>query len=270
MPIHVRVDYDPVALAALYPQQETAPRPRSPYDLFVEELVDISPGNLRAIWLPRDGDHLTNITPLPGSRLWTYNATAQGRVAAQGNGVLISFTSTSSHKVTTPDTDDLSFVEPSPFSLVVLANVTSTLGHRGIASKGSADEWQCRIDSSGRFILELRDVSAAVSCSRYINTAVPTGTTHQYGFSYDGGGGATAANGITLYQDAVAPATTVTNNAAYVAMENATAAPAIGAQSTIRYFDGSMGLVAVWAANLSAAQHLAVKVATNRYFGTAL
>mgnify|MGYP001615469253 FL=1 len=86
-------------------------------------------------------------------------------------------------------------------------------------------------------------------------------------------GGATAANDIALYQNGALIASTASNNAGYVAMENGTNPAAVGGYSNSgagTFMDGSMGFAAMYAAALNVAQHLEVKRAANKYYGLTL
>ena len=65
--------------------------------------------------------------------------------------------------------------------------------------------------------------------------------------TYDGRGGATAANGITIYVDGVSVSLTRVNSPAYVAMENLTAPVQIGRESNgWRQYDGALDEMRVW------------------------
>jgi hypothetical protein len=68
--------------------------------------------------------------------------------------------------------------------------------------------------------------------------------------TYDGGGGATAADGLAIYVNGSSVAVTATNNAAYVAMENDGGDFYIG-RKTNYYANGKFDEVAVWGAELS-------------------
>ena len=65
--------------------------------------------------------------------------------------------------------------------------------------------------------------------------------------TYDGRGGATAANGLAIYIDGVSVPVTRNNNAAYVAMENLAAPLQIGRESpSWQQFDGALDEIRVW------------------------
>lgn len=249
------------------------PRAARDTDWFIEQLRAVSPGTGVALWLPAPTDATTN--PLkPDGRVWTASATLQGRISYQGNGILVSFNGTS-HTITTPDTLDLSFIEPTAMSIVALCNVTDTAGTRPAVTKFRSDsatsEWQMVFGAADKLEMYFRDSSASVSMFRVSDAAISQGAPHLFGMSYTGAGGATAANGITLYQDAAVIASTATNNASYVATENLGQVVTIGAYADgAAFFSGSMGFVAIFAANLSAAQHRRVADICREYYGLAL
>ena len=70
---------------------------------------------------------------------------------------------------------------------------------------------------------------------------------------YNGVGGSTAGNGIKIYLNGVEETLTVTNKAAYVAMEN-TAQPFEIGRYTTNYFDGNIDEVAIFDSELDATQ----------------
>ena len=245
---------------------------------FLGALASISPGNLRALWLPTAADTTTN-TSRSDLRLWTYDANIAARISVQGNGVLVSFSGTGQYG-STPDADDLSFntggLTDLPFSIVALANITDSAADRTFLSKwestGNLLEYTWRIAGTTNLMdFGMDDASVPQFIRRRSNAAINVGALHLFGVSYDGGGGATAMNGVTLYEDAAAIASTATNSANYVAMENKSHYLDLGAEDTrAGLMNGSMGFVALYAVALSAARHLQVKAAANKFYGTSL
>jgi hypothetical protein len=114
-------------------------------------------------------------------------------------------------------------------------------------SAGLNQEYRLQI-SSGVIRLDLRDSSAAVNVSAYTgNQTALIGGWHHVAATYDGRGGATAANGIVIYVDGVAVAVSRINNVAYVAMENTTAPLQIGRESVQwKQFDGGLDDMRIW------------------------
>lgn len=126
------------------------------------------------------------------------------------------------------DSDDFSFgdgLNDVAFSIGGVIEVVNTAASQVIASKKDITtgvevrEWIFYIDSNEKLNLRLTDESANVECHRLTNSALSVGF-HTFFITYDGSGGATAANGITIYVDGAVVASTATNDASYVAMEN--------------------------------------------------
>lgn len=237
---------------------------------FIDELQGVSPGNLRALWLPRPHDTTSTSSPNTSARTWTHSTTIAARVSYQGNGVLVSFNGTDQY-AGTPDTADLSIIEPAGMSIVSLVNVTNTAGERPIITKWGTTsdvyEYQLGILAGDTLRFIAHDQSAGVNCNRTSNAAITQGSVVLLGVSYDGSGGATAMNGAALYQNAAVIASTATNNASYVAMENTACSMQVAAvDDAAAVFTGSMGFAAIYAANLSAAQHAAIADISRAYY----
>lgn len=235
-------------------------------------------GDCRLLWLPRAGDTTVNQTDETGAgRVLTYDATVAARLSSLGRGMAQAFDGSTNYG-TTPDTANLSFgtgTADQPVSFVVLANVTDTASPRNLLSKygglGSG-EWIFQISAADKLFLGLYDDSANVNTPRFSDAAISQGAWHLYGATYDGTGGATAANGITLYQDGAVIASTATNNASYVAMEHLAAPLEIGSiiAHTANFFSGSLALAAVCARALTAADHAALTVLMRQFFSQGL
>ena len=134
-----------------------------------------------------------------------------------------------SESFTTPDDTYFSRgngTTDSAFSFGAWLNVTDTAAARYIWAKlqtAANLEWRWFVVSTDVMRLELKDDSAAVSAIRDTDAAIKMGQMVFFAATYDGTGGATAANGIVLYENGASVASTATNNAGYVAMENLTA-----------------------------------------------
>jgi hypothetical protein len=75
------------------------------------------------------------------------------------------------------------------------------------------------------------------------------------GITYSGVGGASAGNGITMYLNGALRASTATNDASYVAMENLTCNLKIGGRDQADYwFKGTIGEVLMYNRALSLAE----------------
>lgn len=91
-------------------------------------------------------------------------------------------------------------------------------------------EYIIYINADEQIVCKLYDESANVACSRTTNAGLSEGF-HSFVVAYDGLGGATAANGMGIYVNGVVVASTVSNNASYVAMENLSTLLLIGAET---------------------------------------
>ncbi len=83
-----------------------------------------------------------------------------------------------------------------------------------------------------RVQFSLTDTSAGVTVYRRQDADFTLGQWHTFAATYDGGGGATAMNGVIIYMDGAVMASTATNNAAYVAMENGALLPTLGCRQS--------------------------------------
>ncbi len=150
------------------------------------------------------------------------------------------------------DAADLSFVSggvDTPLTLETWFRPDSMVSHQLIGKwlDGTA-EYRLRL-ASGVIRLDLYDNSAQATVSAHTATSQASliGSWHHLAVTYDGRGGATAANGITIYVDGVAVSLTRINNPAYVAMENLTAPLQIGRESNgWRQYDGALDEMRVW------------------------
>jgi hypothetical protein len=129
-----------------------------------------------------------------------------------------------------------------PFSIAAWVYVTTYAGVQHIFTKwknATDREYAFTIVPGNKLRLNLCDQSANVSALRTSDDALSTGW-HFVAVTYDSTGGATAANGATLYVDGAAVASTATNNASYVAMEAGATNAVIGG-----YYVGAV-LTATW------------------------
>ena len=199
---------------------------------------------------PADRTTVTSRGDVQG--VWTYTPGAvtvfdQGP-AFEGPGYIpvIAFNG-ASEALTTPDVAYYTRgngTTDSAFSVGVWANVTDTAAARTFFSKwqgAAANEWTFYVDASDLLILDLQDESVDIDTLRTSDAAIAMGAWRLFVATYDGTGGATAANGIILYSNGATIASTATNNASYVAMEDTAATPAIGmVADPASYYQGSL------------------------------
>lgn len=143
-----------------------------------------------------------------------------------------------------------------PFTMIVWTTPDDVTGFEIISrdQSGGAEEWNWLINNSGKQIIELHDDSAGIAINRAEDVAsAVNGKAQCFGVSYDGSGGANAADGITLYNDEGVVASTATNNASYVAMENLAQETRIGRRDS-NYSQGKIHGVLIFNRQLSAAE----------------
>lgn len=134
-------------------------------------------------------------------------------------------------------------VNDSAFSLGLWVYITGTgemvfLGKWG----ASLEEWLVDLNGTTRLLqMILHDDSAALSPNRTTDAAIAAlNTWTQVIITYAGTGGATAANGITIYANGAVAASTANNQALYVAMENSTRLPSFGFANATSYLQGKV------------------------------
>lgn len=217
----------------------------------------------RFIWLPSTSAYKADVDHV-GDAVITLPTAQPGRVARLGNGFGITFNG-ATDGAAAPTSLRYSFnSQPGntdlPFSCGVVANVTSTATQRALISKWNnapAEEWLlCYSATTNLLQLQLHDQSAAITVNTASNASPGTGSWLLLGSTYSGLGGATAANGIALYSQGLAVASTATNNASYVAMEQLAANLGVGQENAVnsRVYSGSLALGWVSGVQLSAAE----------------
>ncbi len=150
------------------------------------------------------------------------------------------------------DAADLSFgngTADTPLTFEAWLRPDSLVRHQLISKwDGVNTEYKLHL-ASGTIRLDLRDSSAQASVYAYTTASQVAliGGWHHLAVTYDGRGGPTAANGITIYLDGVAVPLTRGNHPAYVAMENLTAPVQIGRESAgWKQFDGALDELRLW------------------------
>ena len=144
----------------------------------------------------------------------------------------------SDNYITMGDHDDFSFgdgSDDSTFTFFGYIEVTNLAAMECLLSKynsnASQREYTLYLNSDEKLVFIIYDNSAGVNCSRSCDSGISVGN-HSFVITYDGAGGATAANTIKIYIDGILIASTATNNGSYVAMENLTAQLNIGSLIT--------------------------------------
>jgi hypothetical protein len=115
-------------------------------------------------------------------------------------------------------------------------------------SNGAGREWEVGCSGSGGILrYAVKDESAGAAANRDTDAAAfVVGRWAFVVITYDGAGGASAMDTVTLYVDGSSVASTAANNASYVAMENGTGTVNIahdkgtGGNTARRFWDGKM------------------------------
>ncbi len=235
--------------------------------------------NVRLLIMPAKADTTTTTDLSANARTVTWDATIAARLSQKGLGYDQTYNGTSQVGLIA-DAANLSFgngTVDTPFTVVALANVTDTANYRDMLAKDSTingAEWWFEITNTDKLALNLRDNSAAVTSNRTSDAVITQGSLHLFACVYTAAtGGATAGNDITLYEDAGVIASTASNNASYVSMDNTSAPVVVGAIQTGTYdqwFPGTMPMVLLVGAALSGAQLTSIKTAVNEFYGLAL
>lgn len=245
---------------------------------FISRMSGLLGANQRLLYVPNGTDTTTSVESSTVGRTITWDATIAARASALGNGYGQSFNGTTQYG-SMPDADDMSFGDGSTdqaFSCLALANVTDTAAGRDILLKWSGGatlrEWAFILTASDTLRLDLFDESTDGAPNRASDAAITQGSWCLFGATYDGRGGATAADGITLYANGAVIASTATNSGTYTAMENLTIAPAIGARNagTAGFYAGSLAMVALTQKSPTASEHAQMRSLCRRFFGLPL
>ncbi len=259
-----------MSIAVRLPEHTAGARRR-----FISDLKNVVGGaNAKVLYMPSGGEGTTPVDGAVSTRVWTHATALGSRITKLGNGFALSFNGTSDY-LSTPDANDLSFgngAADSVMSIFSVVNVTDTAAARVVIAKETTapdTEWVFRVGATDLEVLLISDPSAAVSAFRASDAAITQGSWTTLATSYDATGGATAANGMTHYLAGALVASTATNNASYVAMENGAGGTLIGAEvsaTPANFFSGSIALVMVVAANLSASQHFQLNRLARKFF----
>ena len=158
-------------------------------------------------------------------------------------------------------TNDLSFGDgsnDSAFSISAWVKMDDATGFRILSKDGGVTgtkrEYEFMTETSDDYLyMFLRDEDPGKWA--YVKTNA-TITSHEGSWvhlatTYDGGGGATAADGLAIYINGSSVAVTATNNAAYVAMENNSGEVYIGRKANY-YANGKIDSVSIWDVELDA------------------
>jgi hypothetical protein len=163
------------------------------------------------------------------------------------------------------------------FSVCAWVQVNATTACQTIMSKYSAAtgnearEWTFQLDEGERLQAQIYDETENAYSYATGATALTDDEWYFLSATYDGRGGATAANGISLYVNGVSDSPTATNSASYVSMRNTESSVLIGARTGTaaldRFWTDKMGCVFYTPDILSAADIWRLYVNTRGYYG---
>jgi len=162
-------------------------------------------------------------------------------------------------KITVSDNDNISFgngTTDTPFSII--ANIQPddiTRFYMAFKGVGSTNREYCfALNAQDKLQLLLEDDGVSAAPYRLADSAETSLLPATYGASYDGGGGATAADGIVLYKNGKVVPSTATNDGSYIAMENEGSDLFIGNNGASDWASGAYFSLRMFNLELSAAE----------------
>lgn len=244
----------------------------------VTRLADIL-GDERLLYLPAVGEGATPTESSSHGATITFGNHADGDLTVLGNGAVRAFNGTNRYG-TLADHNRYSFGDGAsdvPFSVFALVNVVNSASTKCLLGKWAlgAFEWALDITANSPFIVfSVRDVSASnAQCFRASDAAISAGVWTFLAAVYDGRS-ANAADGMTLYVNGVAVASTATNNSGgtYVAMENGAEEVGLGVRNThtAAFMNGSLGFVGLAGGVVSGAAIAVIAQVMRDLYGVAL
>tara|TARA_R110000823_G_scaffold22267_7_gene66810 strand:- start:1918 stop:4827 length:2910 start_codon:yes stop_codon:yes gene_type:complete len=187
---------------------------------------------------------------------------------APSNGLY--FSGNQADKVATPSTTlgsagDGTQDLPLSGAAVMRANDYTSAFVMGRQGSSSLECWWLEFDASDKLFLTLFDESAAASITLTQDVAsVVDGEAVHVAFTYDGTGGASAANGATLYINGVAVAATAGATGTYLFSEALSQATTLGlSPKSGRTLDGDITSAALFNRELTAAEILRLSINGN-------
>ncbi len=160
--------------------------------------------------------------------------------------------------LTVADSATLSFGDGSNDEAVTLSGwveIVASASSQRILTKwngsGTVREYIYGIDGDEKLSYVVYDESADKIASRLTDAPLAVGW-HHIAITYDGTGGAVAMNGVTMYVDGLLVASTATNDASYVAMEDTASVVIVGSDYGGNNWDGDMAQITITGEELSA------------------
>lgn len=163
----------------------------------------------------------------------------------QGAAPVLTFNGTD-EEMDTPDATYWSRgtgADDDPVSIGFWINIANTATQRSLLNKfagAGAREWTLDVRTDETVVFTARDESVPISVTRATDAAIPTDSWVFLVLTYDGTAGATAMNGAAIYVNGASVASTATNDATYVAMEDLAAVVELGDTNNSNFFAGKM------------------------------
>lgn len=200
-----------------------------------EDLSDFS-GNIVAHWLCDDNATNTTVVDDDGA---THNGAASTNTENityidASEAANEAFYLADTYTVTIGDHTDFTFgdgTDDSPFTIAAWIYYVDDGGAQDIIIKYSSPtnrEWKLYVDASDKVVFVVYDDAQNKYGMAQTNNSLTTATFYFIVATYDGRGGSSAADGMTIYVDWAEWGSTKTTESGYVAMDNLTADVVIG------------------------------------------
>ena len=243
---------------------------------FISRMVKIVGPDIPLWWLPTVSETTTSTdvgAPAGSGKTLTYSkdvTTWDTSIKYRGEGVAIKFDGTD-EELDAADSADLSNTLDAMTWLAITnftdATSSTIIGRMDLTTASEVREWLFMADSADKLTMEIWDESVP---ARIGQTSVDTLTEDEwamYAATYDGG---TASSGVNLYKNGVLINSDADETGTLVSGENLATVTSIGdyegtGGTNVDFFDGSMAMVMVVAAELSAAQLFEAKTLCNSY-----
>ena len=126
-------------------------------------------------------------------------------------------------------------------SMGAWVNLPSTSGSQHLLSNWASNQWEFQwLVDGGTLVYVTRDRSAAVNVQNAADSTLTAGEWVFVVLTYDGAGGSSAMDGVTHYKNGVVWASSATNDANYVGMEDGSQGPDLWNSATSGYLNGKI------------------------------
>jgi hypothetical protein len=202
-----------------------------------------------------DGPHIVTVEARDAANTLltsTVTVTVRNQPVAGGPAAFLEFDGVDDYMLA-PDAPGLSFGDgttDTSLTMEMWLRPDSMGRHQLIGKWGESTNQEYQLYLGGGGIrIDLRDQSTRGTASAFLadNVSALIGTWHHLAVTYDGRGGANAAQGLTIYIDGVAAAVYRTTDATYVAMENLAEPLQVGREGPAWHlYDGGLDDLRLW------------------------